>query len=39
MIKQGKIIFTGTPEGLKKTACQDSLEDAYIELLSGGSVA
>jgi ABC-2 type transport system ATP-binding protein len=37
MIKQGKIVFSGTPGELKKSLKSESLEDAYIELLTEGA--
>jgi ABC-2 type transport system ATP-binding protein len=36
MIKEGRIVFTGTPGALKASLRRDSLEDAYIELLKDG---
>ncbi|MDR2632608.1 MAG: ABC transporter ATP-binding protein [Treponema sp.] len=36
MINQGTLVFTGTPEVLKKSLHRESLEDAYIELLKEG---
>jgi ABC-2 type transport system ATP-binding protein len=34
MIQKGKIVFSGTPNELKQSLQSDSLEDAYIELLT-----
>jgi ABC-2 type transport system ATP-binding protein len=36
VIKQGKIVFTGTPAELKESLQKKSLEDAYIGLLTEG---
>jgi len=36
MIQRGKIVFQGTPDGLKKNCESKKLEDAYIELLTEG---
>ncbi|MDR3324914.1 MAG: ABC transporter ATP-binding protein [Spirochaetaceae bacterium] len=36
MIHKGKIVFSGPPATLKNTLRQETLEDAYIELLTEG---
>jgi ABC-2 type transport system ATP-binding protein len=36
MIQKGKIVFSGSPSELKKSLQSESLEDAYIELLTEG---
>jgi ABC-2 type transport system ATP-binding protein len=37
MIQKGKIVFSGSPDELKKSLQSESLEDAYIELLTEGT--
>jgi ABC-2 type transport system ATP-binding protein len=37
MIQKGKIVFSGSPGELKKSLHSESLEDAYIELLTEGA--
>jgi ABC-2 type transport system ATP-binding protein len=39
MIQQGKIVFSGAPAELKKSFGSESLEDAYIGLLTDGGRA
>jgi ABC-2 type transport system ATP-binding protein len=39
MINKGSIVFSGTPSDLKGERHQGTLEDAYINLLTEGSVA
>lgn len=38
IMKKGKLLFVGTKDELYKTTCKTNVEDAFVELVTGGDI-